>query len=157
MDMPVYNKGTINYCLDNGSKVVEFYYPANIGWKCVKCGDCCGDVAQKTRMILLLPDDINRIEKTEEKNFYHEWDEGNFIGLMCKKENGKCVFHTLEGCRIYENRALLCRMFPFWLEKKDETFVIEISHNCPGTNNEEYLEEAFFTKLLQMALRAMGY
>jgi Fe-S-cluster containining protein len=157
MDKPICNKGTINYRLDNGNKVVEFYYPKHIGWKCVKCGACCGDVDQKTRMILLLPDDIKRIEETEEKNFYQEWDEDNFIGLMCKKVNGKCVFHTLEGCSIYESRALLCRMYPFWLEKKDESFVFGVSHACPGTNKEDYLEEAFFANLLQMALRATGY
>ena len=136
---------------------MEFYYPTNIGWRCIECNACCGDVVQKTRMILLLPEDIKRIEDNEKKDFYEDWDEGNFIGLMRKKEDGKCVFHTSEGCSIYSSRTLLCRMYPFWLEKKDEFFLFRVSGDCPGINKEDSLEEDFFAKLLQMALRAMGY
>lgn len=157
LDKPIYNKGIIYYQHDSVTKVVEFYYPTNIGWSCTQCGSCCGDVEQKTRMILLLPDDIKRIEEKEKKDFYDKWDEGNFIGLMCKKKNGKCVFHSPKGCSIYESRALLCRMYPFWLEKKDQSFVFGFSHDCPGTSKEEILEEPFFAKLLHMALHAMSY
>jgi Fe-S-cluster containining protein len=157
VDTPIYDKGTINYRSDKNTKIVEFYYPTNIGWNCTECGACCGDVDKKTRMILLLPSDIKRIKDTKKKNFYQEWSEGKFIGLMSKNENGMCIFHNIAGCSIYEQRTLLCRMYPFWLEKKDASFVFGISHDCPGTNKEKGLKEAFFANLLQMALHEMDY
>lgn len=157
MDTPIYKKGIINYHSEKTTKIVEFYYPANIGWTCIQCGSCCGDVDKKTRMILLLLSDIKKIEEIEKKNFYQEWNEGQFIGLMLKQENGKCIFHNTEGCSIYEKRALLCRMYPFWLEKKDESFVFGISRDCPGIYKVKCIEEAFFSNLLQMALNVMGY
>jgi Fe-S-cluster containining protein len=152
-----YKIGNINYKRDNRIVVVDYYYPSNVEWSCIQCGSCCGDIKQRTRMILLLPDDIKRIEKNKKKGFYMEWCEGNFIGLMCKKKNGKCVFYSQGKCTIYKNRALLCKMYPFWLEKKGEFFVFGISEDCPGIKEGDLLREAFFSKLLQMALRAMDY
>ena len=107
-------------------------------------------------MILLLPEDILRIEETGANGFYEEWDEGNFTGLMCK-EDGKCVFHTPKGCRIYDHRALLCRMYPFWLEKQGEFFVFGVDHECRGNGSGDSLDEEFYAGLLSMALNAMHY
>ena len=135
---------------------MEFYYPADARWSCTDCGDCCGDVNDKTRMILLLPEDIERIEETGATGFYEDWDGGSFTGIMCKNE-GKCIFYTGEGCSIYDNRALLCRMYPFWLEKQDAYFMFGIDHECPGANSGKTLGEGFFKRLLRMALEAMDY
>jgi len=107
-------------------------------------------------MIRLLSNDITRIEETGAEDFYEEWDEGSFTGIMCKKD-GKCVFYSGDGCRIYENRALLCRMYPFWLEKQDDYFLFGIDNECRGAMKGELLDEEFFAELLKMALRAMDY
>lgn len=155
MDEPTHHRGTLLYDRGGSVEEIEFYYPADVGWTCNDCGDCCGDMDNHSRMILLLPEDIERIEETDEKGFYEDWDEGSFTGLMCKKD-GKCIFYTDEGCRIYDHRALLCRMYPFWLEKQDEFFVFGIDHECPGRGGEP-LDEEFFSGLLEMALRAMDY
>ena len=157
MDEPAYYRGTLDYPRPWGTEVVEFYYPAEVNWECNGCGDCCGDVDNRERMIRLLPEDIDRIEETSAEDFYEEWDEGSFIGLMCKKEDGKCIFYTGENCGIYDNRALLCRMYPFWIERHDGFLLFGIDPDCSGTGKGKPLDEDFFTKLLLMALKAMKY
>ena len=157
MDEPAYYRGTLDYPRPWGSEVIEFYYPAEVNWVCNGCGDCCGDVDKRERMIRLLPEDIDRIEETGAEGFYEDCDENNFVGLMCKKEDGKCVFYTSEGCSIYENRALLCRMYPFWIERQDDFFLFGFDSECSGNGEGDVLNEVFFSKLLLMALQAVGY
>jgi len=156
MDEPAFYRGTLDYRRDGKVEVIEFYYPADVSWSCIDCGDCCGDLDNRKRMILLLPKDIERIEETGVEDFYEEWDEGSFSGIMCKNE-GKCIFYSGDRCRIYENRALLCRMYPFWLEKQNDYFLFCIDNECQGAMKGETLEEDFFSDLLKMALEAMDY
>ena len=155
MDEPAYYRGTLDYPRGEGYEVVEFYYPSGVEWACIGCGDCCGDVDQRERLIRLLPEDITCIMETGAEDFCEEWDEGSFTGIMCKKD-GKCVFYKGQ-CSIYEHRALLCRMYPFWLEKQADFFIFGIDHECPGAGKGEYLDEDFFAQLLLMALKAMDY
>lgn len=156
MDKPSLNLGFLTYYGDRGGEEVEFYYPEGVTWGCIRCGACCGDVESRERMIRLLYRDIRRIEEVIEEEFYVEWDEGAFEGLMLK-EDGKCIFLTDEGCRIYDARTLLCRMYPFWLERRDDFFVFGVDAGCPGTRKGELLGEDFYSGLLRMALGAMDY
>lgn len=156
MDEQTHCLGYLTYERETGTEEVEFYYPMDVRWDCIRCGACCGDVDKRERMIRLLDKDMDRIEEVTDEEYYEEWDEGSFTGLMLKNE-GKCVFLASEGCRIYDNRALLCRMYPFWLEKQEDLFVFGIDGDCPGQGNGKLLDEEFFRKLLQMALESMDY
>jgi Fe-S-cluster containining protein len=155
MDELTYSRGNLVYRKNGKDTVIEFYYPNNVKWSCIDCGDCCGDIKERTRMILLLPEDIDRIEKKEETDFCEEWVEGSFIGIMCKKD-GKCFFYNGESCRIYDERALLCRMYPFWLEKQNDHFVFGMDQECPSRDGES-LGIEFYSRLLEDALRATDY
>ena len=156
MEEPTHNLGFITYEREDGSEEVEFYYPTMVKWSCIRCGACCGDVGKRERMIRLLYKDIQKIEEVTDEEFYEDWVEGSFEGLMLKIE-GKCVFLNEEGCMIYENRALLCRMYPFWLERQGNIFVFGIDVDCPGQGHGDVLCESFFKRLLLMALDAMDY
>jgi Fe-S-cluster containining protein len=156
MDEPTHSLGHLNYKRDGVEEEIEFFYPLNIQWGCIRCGACCGDVGDRVRMVMLLDKDLDRIEAAGEVDFFEEWDEGNFSAIM-KKVDGKCVFLTEEECRIYEHRALLCRMYPFWLEKQEDVFVFGVEKDCPGNGQGDYLEENFFRALLKMALESMDY
>lgn len=50
-------------------------------------------------------------------------------------EDGKCVFLKNNQCSIYETRALLCRMYPFWYKKTDfgkiEIELFDKNEPCP--------------------------
>lgn len=139
-----------------GSEEIEFYYPSGVLWDCIRCGACCGDVNKRERMIRLLDKDMDLIEQVTDEDYYEEWNEGTFSGLMLKND-GKCVFFGNEGCRIYNNRTLLCRMYPFWLERQEGLFVFGVDTDCPGQGKGEALDEDFFRSLLKMALETMDY
>ncbi len=156
MAEPNFYMSILEYPRGDEVELVEFFYPADASWACIDCGDCCGDIDEHTRMIRLLPEDIDRIKKTGARAFFDEWDEGNFTGLMCK-DYGKCVFYSGNGCKIYDHRALLCRMYPFWLEKEEDFFIFGIDHECSGSDKGKPLDEGFFADLLMMALKAMDY
>lgn len=156
MDETIYQHSTLEYEREQRFEVVEFYYPSNVSWQCEGCGLCCGDVDDRSRMILLLQSDIERIHSAGETGFFKDWDDLHFTGLMCKND-GKCVFYENEGCKIYPFRALLCRMYPFWLEKHEEVFVFGIDPECSGISKGKELDEEFFKNLLYYALKAMDY
>lgn len=149
-------RGTLLYQKNGENVLVNFYYPEGLSWYCVECGTCCGDVKERKRMILLLPEDIKRIKKLGEEDFYEEWNDEKFKGIM-RKKNGKCVFYNKDRCRIYKNRALLCRMYPFWLEKKQKEFIFGVDLDCPGLGTGKLLDEEFYQSLLNLALNAMNY
>ncbi|MCW4050861.1 MAG: YkgJ family cysteine cluster protein [Candidatus Bathyarchaeota archaeon] len=156
MDEPAHYLGHLNFSRDGVEEEIEFYYPSNVDWECIHCKACCGDVGNRVRMILLTDKDIEMIEETGAEDFYENWDEDSFVGIM-KKKNGKCIFLTDDGCKIYDKRALLCRMYPFWLEKQGEVFVFGVNHDCPGKGQGESLDEEFFRGLLEYALKQMDY
>lgn len=49
-----------------------------------------------------------------------------------KKKEGKCIFLKGTDCQIYPHRPLLCRFYPFWLEKLEEGYEFKVSKECPG-------------------------
>jgi len=156
MHIQAYHRGTLTY--SNGTRVeaVTYYYPVDIKWSCMRCGNCCGDLPGRTRRILLLPEEIRRLEETGAKDFYVPWSEGRFMALM-RKKGGKCVFYDDGGCSIYQYRPLICRTYPFWLEKQDDAFIFGVDPECPGVGSGVTLGEGFFADLLDMALKATSY
>jgi Fe-S-cluster containining protein len=156
MDEPTHHLGHLNYTRNGVEEEIQFIFPSNTQWDCIRCSGCCGDVGERVRMIMLLDKDLDRIEAAGEFGFYDDWDEGSFSAIM-KKVDGKCVFLTEDGCKIYDHRALLCRMYPFWLEKQGDMFVFGIDAGCTGNGQGESLDEEFFRALLRMALKSMDY
>jgi len=140
--------------LDHSGKIIEFYYPAGLTWDCIRCGRCCRDIEGWDRRVLLLEKDITRLEKQGEKDFFEPTDEGKFIAVM-KKKDGRCVFLGENGCMVYEDRALLCRMYPFYVERQGDVYVIGVDMGCPGVGGGEGLAEEFFRELLGYALNQM--
>jgi Fe-S-cluster containining protein len=130
---------------------IEFYFPSNIKWSCIKCGTCCGDTENQIRRVLLTEKDIKRIQKLGYKDFFNHANKDVFLGIM-KKKKGKCIFYGENGCKIYKERALLCHMYPFWIERKDDIFFIKVSEQCPGLNKGKILLKDFYKTLLCYAL-----
>lgn len=147
MDEPSHRRGTLNH----GGRVAEFYYPAGLGWVCTHCGRCCMDAEGWDRRVLLLEKDVTRLEEAGEQGFHEQTDGGRFVAVM-KKEDGRCVFLEENGCMVYENRPLLCRMYPFYVERQGDVYVIGVDTACPGVGGGEGLAEEFFRGLLGYAL-----
>ncbi len=147
MDEPSHLLGS----LENSGKIFEFYYPAGLTWNCIRCGRCCRDIEDWDRRVLLLEKDITRLEKQGEKDFFEPTDEGKFVAVM-KKKDGRCVFLGEAGCMVYGERPLLCLMYPFYVERQGDVYVIGVDTGCPGVGGGEGLAEKFFRGLLGYAL-----
>jgi Fe-S-cluster containining protein len=150
MDEPSHRRGT----LIHGDAETEFYYPAGTGWRCKRCGRCCMDVEGWDRRVLLLQKDVVRLETAGENGFHEPAEEGRFTAVMKKKE-GRCVFLGEEGCRVYEARPLLCRMYPFYVERRGDLYIIGVDTECPGVGDGDALTEEYFSGLLGYALDQM--
>jgi Fe-S-cluster containining protein len=133
----------------------EFYYP-KVRWGCKRCGACCRDASYRPRKVLLLPSDIVRLEKAGEREFRIEVkEEAPFVAEM-KKAGGACIYLTKDGCRVYSHRALLCRTYPFWIEKDGRAFEIRFDARCIGFGHGGELREEFFRDLVLQALEQRG-
>ena len=96
-----------------------------LGFQCLRCGDCCSG---EENSVVVFPFEIRTIlERTGlhwleavEPSREGEWDDqGRFHTLewRLRKEDGSCKFYRYGECRIYEERPLLCKTYPFFLEK----------------------------------------
>lgn len=134
----------------------EFYYPKGLRWGCKRCGACCRDASHRQRRILLLPKDVERLGKAGEKDFTVEVrGEEPFVGEM-RKAGGACIYLTKEGCRVYPSRALLCRTYPFWIERDGRSFEIMFDARCFGVGRGGELKEEFYRDLVLQALESRG-
>jgi len=117
---------------------VRFDYPANVSFTCNKCGLCCGDTTQKTRHILLIRSEAEKIAKIVNQPVKQFADpiEGKvpYIYEMHKKaEDGKCLFLQNNRCTIYSHRPLICRFYPFELSTSENgKYVFSVTLECPG-------------------------
>jgi Fe-S-cluster containining protein len=150
MDEPSHHRGT----LDHGAEEIEFYYPAGLSWECTRCGRCCMDVEGWDRRVLLLEKDMTQLEEAGEQGFHEHKAQEKFVAVM-KKEDGRCVFLGEKGCMVYGDRPLLCRMYPFYVERQGGVYVIGVDTECPGVGGGETLTEEFFRELLGYALDQM--
>jgi Fe-S-cluster containining protein len=133
----------------------EFYYP-KVRWGCKRCGACCRDASHRPRKVLLLPVDVEKLEKAGEVGFKVEVKgEAPFVAEM-RKAGGACIYLTKEGCRVYPHRALLCRTYPFWIERDGRSFEIRFDARCIGFGHGGELKEDFFRDLIKQALEQRG-
>jgi len=133
-----------------------YYYPKGIRWGCKKCGACCRDASHRPRRILLLPADIDRLEKAGEKEFSVEIrGEDPFVAEI-RKNRDACIYLTPKGCRVYPHRALLCKTYPFWIERDGNIFEIMVDTRCLGIGHGGELDEGFYRDLLMQALEQRG-
>ncbi len=139
----------------------NFSYTKNIRFACNDCGICCGDTQHKTRHVLLLKVDAERIAhhtKQPIDTFAHEIQgKDPYVYEMQKNsETGKCAFHRRTRCAIYGVRPLICRFYPFSLSMEDGKFTFRVTEECPQVSckdngQEQTLNLLYFKRLLDAA------
>ena len=136
-------------------KEEDFNFPRGILWKCQRCAKCCRDAPERERRILILSFEAKQIGKMVGfplERFCRKTGLKPFTLEMKKDSEGKCLFLKENGCQIYSIRPLVCRFYPFWLEKrKDEAFSFKITDECVGIGFGQILEEDFFKHLFDVA------
>ncbi len=134
-----------------------FTHPANLRFECNRCGLCCGDTAQKTRHILLLKGEAERIAQETGRQiaeFCVEVDgKYPYVYEMKKSSEGKCVFLKDNQCSIYPLRTLVCMFYPFELKFNEdkEVYDFDFTVECPAINQGKPLSKADFKKLFDLA------
>jgi Fe-S-cluster containining protein len=147
--------------------VVNFSYPPNVRFTCNHCGICCGDTPRKTRHVLLLKADAERIAKNTKlavEGFARETaGKAPYVYEMLKDaETGKCVFHKDDQCAVYEVRPLICRFYPFSLALENGTYVFKVTDECPQVSlargeGGEPLGFSYFKRLWDLACAELGF
>ena len=142
--------------LSTSSGEYEFYYPKGVRWGCKKCGACCRDASHRPRTVLLLPADAKRLEGAGEREFMVEAEGKEPFVAEMRKVGGACIYLTQEGCRVYNDRALLCRMYPFSVERDGRILEVRVDTRCSGFGHGGELKEEFYRDLLSHALEQRG-
>ena len=130
-----------------------FNAPIGVRWECLRCSKCCGDTSNKKRRILLLSSEAKQIKEaisTPIIKFCRRTGFQPFIHEM-KKPSGKCFFLKNNQCQIYSLRPLVCRFYPFWLEKDENNFSFKVTDECTGVSSGHVLGGAFFYDLFNLA------
>jgi len=132
---------------------VDFTYPRNIPFKCLKCSLCCGDTKTRVRHILLLEKEANKIsEKTSKpiKEFANriEGRESYVYEMHKNAETSKCIFLEHNRCTVYALRPTICRFYPFELKvTRDEEHEFDFTVECPGIGKGKALRKDYFDGL----------
>jgi Fe-S-cluster containining protein len=136
---------------------MNFEYPQNVRFKCIKCGICCGDTKERMRHILLLDEEATLIASTTKmpiSDFAAKSNEKTPYHYEMKKNetDGKCIFLKENRCSIYSKRPLICRFYPFGLvTNKDRRKIFYFTSECIGMEEGKTMKENDFQKLLEQA------
>ena len=97
----------------------------DMGFSCQGCGECCRG---EDNSVLVFPQEIRAIEEATGLSWAEvaeppqegEWDtEGYFHTLEWRlaKVEEACRFYQGKECAIYSVRPMLCRSYPFYLDR----------------------------------------
>ncbi|MDD1760861.1 MAG: YkgJ family cysteine cluster protein [Methanothrix sp.] len=96
-----------------------------LGFSCLRCGECCRG---EDNSVLVFPREVRRICAAAGLAWLEvagppedgEWGrDGSFHTLewRLKKDGESCRFYQEGRCSIYMDRPLLCRTYPFYLDR----------------------------------------
>ena len=131
---------------------IRFKFPRNIHFECSRCALCCRDTENRSRTILLLRREAEKISGKIQKSIveFAERKEGvePYVYVMRKTSDGKCVFLKDNLCTIYEMRPLICKFYPFKLDNLgNHKYVFNYTQECPGIGSGPQLKRKFFDTL----------
>jgi hypothetical protein len=130
-------------------------YPRGVRFLCTRCTICCRDTPTRTRRILLLEGEAQRINTLTGQAVLAFAEPSQLevrFPYEMKKADGCCIFLRENSCTIYEDRPLICRCYPFSLTKHENIYAFHPTDECPGMKDGEKLGRQFFEDLLKLAL-----
>jgi len=127
-------------------------------FKCKRCATFCCKLGGPK----LTDKDIEQIRRAG-------YDEEEFLepssNSLKSKKDGSCIFLKFEAekdvytCSIYDLRPVLCKLYPFYVNKiSPQSFMLKLIPCCMGLNNPngEAVDKAFITHfLLDVALEVL--
>ena len=139
----------------------DFEYPENVRFQCTRCTKCCGNTPTKTRHIIMVEVEAERIcEATLQPIVAFAYRiEGRvpYVYEMRKNQKGKCVFLNEDSCTVYALRPLVCRFYPFKLEHgKRRRHLFSFTNECPRIGKGKRLTLEEFRELMREAKDRLG-
>lgn len=139
--------------LERGCLAAEIH---KMGFSCLACGECCRG---EDNSVLVFPNEIRRIQDSTGLTWLEvaappeegEWDrEGYFHTLEWRltKEGESCRFLQKVDCSIYPVRPMLCRTYPFYLDRRKL-----MASECRGLGGKIDVQEAELMAELLIARR----
>jgi len=121
-------------------KMNEPFYKSGLRFECTRCSKCCRH--DPGYVFLSANDIVQLLEATQMKKdelikkICRVIDINGFRRLSLReKDNFDCIFWEEDGCRVYENRPLQCRSYPFWSHCLESLQTWNnMSQECPGVN-----------------------
>ena len=131
---------------------IRFKFPKNVHFECSRCALCCRGTENKSRTILILKKEAEKISGKTQKGIdeFAERKEGAepYVYVMRKTSDGKCVFLKDNLCTIYETRPLICRFYPFKLDNLgNHKYVFNYTEECPSIGSGPQLKRKYFDTL----------
>lgn len=122
-------------------------------FKCILCGRCCEDTGHGRRIVLTVRDALEILDATGiSLSEFAEENNSEAYPYVIRLVNGRCFFlESDRKCGIYPARPLVCRFYPFMMQKIREKYVFHADPSCPGLGEGTYLDEEYFEKLVEQA------
>lgn len=139
----------------HGGGWLNFDYPRNIRFRCLKCALCCGDTTKRVRHVLLSKIEAERIAEaigkpTQEFATKIEGRAPYTYEMRKTMREGKCIFLNDKRCTIYPLRPLICRFYPFQLKiTANGKHEFLRTRECQGVGKGKRLTKNYFENLLQ--------
>jgi Fe-S-cluster containining protein len=114
------------------------FYRSGLRFSCTRCSSCCRFTPG---YVFLTEVDLKRLargtglSRSELASGYCRRIDVNGISRLSLKEkqNFDCIFWEQDGCRVYRQRPLQCRSFPFWASHMASARDWEgLKASCPG-------------------------
>lgn len=140
-------------------KKVDFSYPLDLRFKCIRCGLCCGDTENRRRRILMVREEAYAIAEVVDRRVssFAVRVKGRLPYVYeVKKTEGRCPFLEGADCAAYAVRPLVCRFYPFELTTEGGRHVFRCTMECPGVGKGFRLGRGYFLRLLREAYRQLG-
>lgn len=129
------------------------------------CVDCCtspftekdpgfwltfSDIARIVKKTGLDPSKFCRITELEEgddddEDADEEYAELVYNGdevILMNEKNKKCFFLGERGCKIFNERPFMCRIYPFWFGEKNGKIKIQVLHEDNIKEDDCYLTKS---------------
>ncbi len=139
---------------------LSFENPVSVRFKCNRCTICCGDTEKRSRNILLLKTEAERIAQKTLKNMNEFVNRA--VGFepyqyrMRKNSGGKCLFLKDNQCVIYGIRPLICMFYPFELGSVGgDKYVFAYTNECPCIGSGPNLKREYFDRLFRKFIKMM--
>ena len=128
------------------------FYDEGIKFSCQRCGHCCTSEGY----VFITQEDLDNLMNNEGfsledlKNHYFS----TFRGYTVLRDNasGACIFwdNEIKGCKIYKNRPVQCRTYPFWkINFKQQSDFEREEKECPGIGQGKLYSKEEIDKLLE--------